>query len=1165
MHNDPPATINANDALDQPDLPPQYLPISRLGQGGMGEVWKVEQRNDNKFVRYVAAKLLPRDSINYDAFERELNTAVRFQHPRILPIHDFGKTLSGRPFIIMQLAQQSLAARLSAGTIDTETLLRWLGQIAEALDHVHGAGYLHRDVKPANILLDQGDAFLADFGIAELVGSETSLSGTQAYMSPEQAAGSTLDARADVFALAVTACECLSGKRTRRPDELIASKGIRPAMVAVLQAALDLDPAKRPGRASLFIEQLVRASRRGRNLYNVSPLPPQFVARETQMAELRAALLNRKPDHRIALTAIDGAGGIGKSMLSLALCHDSAVQDAYSDGIFWVDIGKKPSPIVEKLRAIGMAFHDTPAYYQSEDTAKTRLDELLADKAILIILDDVWDADYIKPFQFASPRSCTLFSTRNRRFYKKVGAVEVAVPPPTLSEAIAMLKHYAERDDASFTAIAERMGRLPLALKLIGARLKEQPTLTGSEWLARFQHVTELKEGYNSNRRDDNLAVCLELSVDALDEQAKPLYYALGIFPEDVWVPQAVISRLWREQNPALSENDAIGLALELEALALIDRRAGDDTLILHDLLHDYNREKLDNRLISTHAALLHAYNPMSKPWPEVPHDGYLYFQLAYHLRETGRKEALYELLTDSRAWMDAKFAACSDHTAYMADLDLALTDFVEPFFADDLIRVVQFHGARQVVSAQVDIYQDIDLQTLVWLGKGTEALAHARMRTQLQKRVSGLLGIIKICVECHQPADDLYEEALINSEQILSAADRANAQSAIAAALAQAGDSRAQTTFAQALDSAAALEDASSLAQSDIAAALVAVGKLQQAFQVLGNQSFPAYMQFLSALAPAAEKIEPGLFARVVYEAARILSWQRKTWEPLRNALKPAVDETAKPTVSPAPPSNVLAVAMQSSVRKLRRESLLIGIGNYVWQSYLPSLASVAPAQEVLQTCMSAVGWRLRSLADTQSPTSEYFPTLDNLIAEIEGLPSGIDLLWLHFCGYADVFSNEPYLFVQDSTELNKTRRALSLIDLRRMLQKVAPQSALVTLDTYPPHRDDGATEIAKDEFLSAAKDALRGMAVIAGRTWSGTARSLSGQPMSVFTSFLADALSDPAAQLGGALTVGQLADYMRNMLSEWRADHPGTILRPVFQVEGFENLVLADQRLAE
>ena len=120
-----------------------------------------------------------------------------------------------------------------------------------------------------------------------------------------------------------------------------------------------------------------------------------------------------------------------------------------------------------------------------------------------------------------------------------------------------------------------------------------------------------------------------------------------------------MVARLWRHLSPEIDQSDCDELLDEVAQLALIERNADARTVTLHDLLREYAREQLGEELAATHAALLSAYNPDGKPWPQIEHDGYLYHHLAYHLRAARRKEELYELLTESPDWMEAKFVAC--------------------------------------------------------------------------------------------------------------------------------------------------------------------------------------------------------------------------------------------------------------------------------------------------------------------------------------------------------------------------------------------------------------------------------------------------------------------------------------------------------------------------
>ena len=246
-------------------LPPRYRVIEPLGSGGMSEVYLVE---DEVLGRRVAVKLLSEAFTEDEAFKerflREARTAARLgPRRRVVTVYDVGEW-SGRPYIVMELVEGgTLADRLADGIPDRSTALRWLAQAGEALDAAHAEGIVHRDVKPANLLLDgYDDVRIADFGLAcpELAGSGLTppggLVGTAGYLAPEIELGGRPTAASDLYALAVVACELLGGDR---PSGGRAPVSIPAPAARAIERNLSADPSARYGSASAFVDALTEA------------------------------------------------------------------------------------------------------------------------------------------------------------------------------------------------------------------------------------------------------------------------------------------------------------------------------------------------------------------------------------------------------------------------------------------------------------------------------------------------------------------------------------------------------------------------------------------------------------------------------------------------------------------------------------------------------------------------------------------------------------------------------------------------------------------------------------------------------------------------------------------------------------------------------------------
>jgi serine/threonine protein kinase len=209
-----------------------YEVVSRLGAGGMGEVYRAR---DSKLGRSVAIKVLPsdvtRDPEKLERFQREAKVLASLNHPNIASIYGFED--SDRPGLVMELVEgPTLADRILAGPVPVEEALSVAKQVCDALEYAHEHGIVHRDVKPANIkVAADGTVKLLDFGLAKALESvcvNTDISssptftdlgtqaglilGTAAYMSPEQAKGKAVDRRSDIWAFGCVLFEMLTRK-----------------------------------------------------------------------------------------------------------------------------------------------------------------------------------------------------------------------------------------------------------------------------------------------------------------------------------------------------------------------------------------------------------------------------------------------------------------------------------------------------------------------------------------------------------------------------------------------------------------------------------------------------------------------------------------------------------------------------------------------------------------------------------------------------------------------------------------------------------------------------------------------------------------------------------------------------------------------------------------
>lgn len=274
----------------QASLGPAYVIERELGAGGMARVFVAEEKS---FGRRVVVKVLPPDSagqISVGRFRREVQLAARLQHPHIVPLLNAGDSGGLLYYTMPFVTGETLRDRLARdGALAIPVAVRLLREVAQALAHAHRHGVVHRDIKPENVLLgEDGDALVADFGIAKALASATQAGsdtasgrltgtgvslGTPAYMAPEQALGDpATDHRADLYALGMIAYESLAGSTPfagRSMQALIAAHAtevpeavsrrrphVTPELESLVMCLLEKNPADRPQSADDVVQAL---------------------------------------------------------------------------------------------------------------------------------------------------------------------------------------------------------------------------------------------------------------------------------------------------------------------------------------------------------------------------------------------------------------------------------------------------------------------------------------------------------------------------------------------------------------------------------------------------------------------------------------------------------------------------------------------------------------------------------------------------------------------------------------------------------------------------------------------------------------------------------------------------------------------------------------------
>ncbi len=589
-----------------------YKVVSQIGSGGMGEVYLAE---DTRLKRKVALKLLrsyfTKDSERLRRFEHEAYAVSSLNHPNILTIHEIGQADSFHFIVTEFIDGETLRRMMTHASMSLGEVLDVGMQVASALSAAHRSGVVHRDIKPENIMIRRdGYVKVLDFGIAKLSdklagGQEPDLDaatkvktnpgtmlGTVSYMSPEQARGEDVDARADIWSLGVVLYEMVSGgvpfEGATMNHVLVSIQDKAPAPLGQLPGefadeferivlkTLAKDKAERYQTASELFEDLGKLeqelefkskserfpqSQSGSDVGHLLASSTRAIASSspnnlrTQLTPLIgrkvevSAIKKKLTSDAIRLLTLTGPGGTGKTRLSLQVAAE--LLNHFADGVMFVALAPIVDPnLVESTIAQTLGIKEAGGKSQHES-----LKDFLHDRQMLLVIDNfeqvVASAPLVSELLNVSRHLKVLITSREP--LRITGEHEFPVSPlsvPTRGQPLSLdvvvqypaVELFLERASAvkpDFTLtpenaeavveICSRLDGLPLAIELAAARIKVLPPRA---LLTRLENRLKLLAGGARDlpSRQQTMRGAIAWSYDLLDEKEQKLFRRLSVF-----------------------------------------------------------------------------------------------------------------------------------------------------------------------------------------------------------------------------------------------------------------------------------------------------------------------------------------------------------------------------------------------------------------------------------------------------------------------------------------------------------------------------------------------------------------------------------------------------------------------------------------------------------
>ncbi|MCB0210310.1 MAG: TIR domain-containing protein [Anaerolineae bacterium] len=412
-----------------------------------------------------------------------------------------------------------------------------------------------------------------------------------------------------------------------------------------------------------LVEDLNQSCETPRVPFMAEEVTDDFVPRVAQLAHIERCLLDGQGNPSADIVGLYGTGGYGKTVLGKAVCHDEDIRAAYDDGVVWVTLGQNPGDLTSRVVDLVEVLSGERPCFATVDEAQTRLVQLLADRDILMVLDDVWNVNHLAPFLKGGSHCTRLITTRNvAALPPRTNKIEVA--DMTTSEAVGLLR--AKLPDGSLTAfqhLAQRLGHWPLLIKLTNGTLRDRIYKANQSLDAALNYVNKAldKRGltafdiHNAAARDQAVGQTLGLSLERLNQAEYTCFTELVIFPDEVNIPFDVLEKLWQATSGHgdLSVEALCERLSQLSLLAHFEPNIGYITL--HKIVRGFLAQAQKSTIAGLHNQFLTAlaqglpHRDNGRPdWAKLPHsETYVWAHLTHHLVGAGRVTELVDTVKD--------------------------------------------------------------------------------------------------------------------------------------------------------------------------------------------------------------------------------------------------------------------------------------------------------------------------------------------------------------------------------------------------------------------------------------------------------------------------------------------------------------------------------------